>query len=79
MRGVSQANMDLGIFRETKITNGVYTHGSDGYNIIATDTPSQQNGRVAVFYCLSPRFGVKAIQKFGLPAGERGAAMLPDA
>ena len=31
LRGISQANMDLGILQETKITNGVYTRGSAGY------------------------------------------------
>ena len=40
LRGMSQANMDLGILQETKITNGVYTRGSAGYKVIATDAPS---------------------------------------
>ena len=40
LRGMSQANMDLGILQETKLTDGVYTHGSAGYNVIATDVPS---------------------------------------
>ena len=33
LRGMSQANMDLGILQETKITDGVYTRGSAGYNV----------------------------------------------
>ena len=40
LRGMSQANMDLGILQETKITDGVYTRGSAGYKFIATDAPS---------------------------------------
>ena len=40
LRGMSQANMDLGILQETKITNGIYTRGSAGYTVIATDAPS---------------------------------------
>ena len=40
MRGVSQANMDLGIFQETKVTDGIYIHGSAGYSVVATDVPS---------------------------------------
>ena len=47
---MSQANMDLGILQETKITNGVYTRGSAGYNVIATDAPSRHRGVVALFY-----------------------------
>ena len=30
LRGMSQANMDLGILQETKITDGVYTRRSAG-------------------------------------------------
>ena len=39
-RGVSQANMDMGIFQETKVTDSMCTHGSDGYSVVATDAPS---------------------------------------
>ena len=40
LRGMSQANMDLGILQETKITDGIYNRGSAGYSVIATDAPS---------------------------------------
>ena len=30
LRGMYQANMDLGIFQETKVTDGIYTHRSAG-------------------------------------------------
>ena len=30
MKGMSQANMNLGIFQGKKLTNGVYTRGSLG-------------------------------------------------
>ena len=62
LRGMSQANMDLGILQETKITNGVYTRGSAGYKVIATDVPSRHRGGVALFYCLTPRFAVEAVE-----------------
>ena len=65
LRGMSQANMDLGILQETKITNGVYTRGSAGYKVIATDAPSQHRGGVALFYRLTPRFAVEAVEKCG--------------
>ena len=38
--GMSQANMDVGIFQETKVTDGIYTCGSPEYSVVATDTPS---------------------------------------
>ena len=58
LRGMYQANMDLGIFQETKLTGGVYNRGSDGYSVIATDAPIQQRGGVAMFYRPSPRYAV---------------------
>ena len=64
LRGISQANMDLVIFQETKLTNGVYTHGSAGYSIVAMDVPSLHRSRVTVFYRPSPRYVVEAVQQF---------------
>ena len=49
LKGVSQANMDLGIFQETKVTDGIYTRGLAGYSVVATDAPTQHHGGVAVF------------------------------
>ena len=40
LRGMSQANIDLGIFQETKCTDGIYTRESAGYRVVATDAPS---------------------------------------
>ena len=65
LRGVSQANMDLDIFQETKVTDGIYTRGLDGCSVVATDTPSWHCGVVAVFHRPSPHFVVEAVQKFG--------------
>ena len=64
LRGVSQANMDLGIFRETKVTDGIYTRRSAGYSVVATDAPSQHRGGVAVFHRPAPHFAVEAVQTF---------------
>ena len=66
LRRISQANMDLGIFQETKITNSVYTCGSDGYSVVATDAPIRHHGRVAVVYWPLPRFALGDVQKFRL-------------
>ena len=57
--------MDLGILQDTKITNGVYTRGSAGYKVIATDAPSRHRGGVALFYRLTPRFVVEAVERCG--------------
>ena len=65
LREMSQANMDLGILQETKLTDGIYTCGSAGYSVIATDASSQQCGGVALFYRSEPHFVVEAVEKFG--------------
>ena len=49
LRGMDQANMDLGIFQETKFTEGIYTCESARYQVVATDAPSRHRGRVALF------------------------------
>ena len=60
--GMSQANMNLGIFQETKCTDGIYTRGSAGYRIVATDAPSRHRGGVVLFYRPSPLFEVEAVR-----------------
>ena len=40
LRGMSQANMELGIFQEKKVTDGIYTRRLAGYSVVATDAPS---------------------------------------
>ena len=65
LRGMSQANMDLGILQETILTDGVYTRGSAGYNIIATDAPSRHRGGVALFYRSTPHYVVEAVERCG--------------
>ena len=49
LRGMFQANMDLGILQETKVTDGVYTRVLAGYKVIATDAPSRHRGGVTLF------------------------------
>ena len=65
LRGMSQANMDLGILQETKLTDAIYTRGSAGYSLIATDAPGQHHGGVALFYCSTPHFVVEAVERCG--------------
>ena len=65
IRGVSQDNLDLGVLQETKITDGIFTRGLEGYNVGATYVPSQHHGKVAVFYRASPQLEIEVIQKFG--------------
>ena len=65
LRGMSKDNINLGIFHETKGTDGIYTRGSDGYSVVATDAPSRHRGRVTVFHRPAPHFAVETVQQFG--------------
>ena len=65
LKGVSQANMYLRIFQGKKVTDSIYTRGSDGYSVVATDAPSQHRGGVAVFHRPAPYFAVEAVHKVG--------------
>ena len=65
MRGMSQANMDLDIYQEIKVTDGIFTRGSAGYSVLATDVPSRHRGGVAVFHRTAPHFAVEDVQQFG--------------
>ena len=40
LRGKSQANMNLRIFQETKLTDGISPRGSAGYSVFTTDALS---------------------------------------
>ena len=65
LRGISQANMDLGIFQETKLTDGIYTRGLDEYSVGVTDAPSLNRGGVAISHRPAPHFVVEAVKQFG--------------
>ena len=63
--GMAQANIDLGVFQETKCTDGVYTCESAGYRVVATYAPRRHRGGVALFYSPSPLFSVEAVREYG--------------
>ena len=62
---MAQANMDLGIFQETKCTDGIYTREPAGYSVVAMEALSQHRGGVAIFYWPSPLFAVESVRQFG--------------
>ena len=65
LRGMDQANMDLGVMQEKNITNGVYTRASAGYRVVATDAPSRHRGGIALFYREGAGFAVKEVRPYG--------------
>ena len=78
LRGMIQENVDVGVFQETKFTDGIYTRVSEGYRVVATPALSRHQGGVTIFYRDSPVFAVEKIRQFGanviacqLATGER--------
>ena len=63
LHGMTQTNIELVFFQDTKVLDGVYTRESSGYNVVATDTPSRHEDGMVVFYCALPRFTVEAHHK----------------
>ena len=55
---MSQANVDLGIFQDKKVTTEIYTRESSGYRLVAPETPSVHSGGVAMFYRVAEHFFV---------------------
>ena len=61
LRGMSQANMDLGILQETKLTDGIYTRGSAVTDFVDAESnwhlPTRRlPGRVAHILPTVPKF-----------------------
>ena len=65
MREISQVNFDLGIFQETKVTEGMYTLESSGYRVVASEAQSAHSWGVVVFYHAEEHFSVEALQLYG--------------
>jgi exonuclease III len=65
LRAMAQANVDLGVFQETKLTDGIYTRQSSGYQVIASNAPSKHQGGIALFWRDSPHWQVEAYKAYG--------------
>ena len=57
--------MDVGVFQETKLMEGIYSWFSAGYKVAATPAPIQHQGGVVIFYWDSPVLAVEEICHFG--------------
>ena len=60
------ANVDLGMFKETNLTDRIYTQRSARYRVVAMLAPSRHRGSVALLYRDSPTFSVEGIRQFGV-------------
>ena len=65
LRVMSKANMDLGVFQETKITNSIYTHESSVYKVVAVEELSAHSGGIVIFYPSAEHLFVESFQYHG--------------
>ena len=61
---MSYANLDLGVFQETKVSYGIHTSALAGYCVFVGKCEPAPQG-VAVFYQDAPHFQVKALKPHG--------------
>ena len=78
--GMFQANFDLGVFQETKVTRRDHTRESSRYRVVMTDPPILHRGSVAVFYREAGHFSLENLCLHGsknsqIPVGDRVAAV----
>ena len=65
LRAMDQMNVDLGLFTEAKLTDGIYTRYASAYNVIATEATSPHQGGVALFYRNSEHWHIESVRKYG--------------
>ena len=65
LQGMDQANLNLEVFQDTKVVDGIHARISAGYQVFATKIPIRHLEEVVVFYSDSPHFQVEALQPHG--------------
>ena len=50
LRAMDQLGVDIGFLMETKLTGGIYTRHSSGYNVLALNATSSSSGGIALFW-----------------------------
>ena len=65
LRAMAALGVDVGVFQETKVTNGIYARSGSGYSVFATDANSAWQGGVALFWREHDLFVVEEQQAWG--------------
>jgi exonuclease III len=64
LRALEKMNIDIGILRETKITNDCYTKNYFGFEVIATAAESVFQGGIALVYCPLAYWTIETINRY---------------
>ena len=65
MRVVKALGVDFGLLTETKLTGGIYTRNSSGYEVLATDAVNAHRGSVDFCWRKSTDFEVEETRTWG--------------
>ncbi len=65
LQAMKQMGVDCGILLETKLTKGVYTCWSSGYNVQSTQAPSKLQGGISLFWRTSRRYEIEEVEMWG--------------
>ena len=65
LRAVKALGVDFGLLTETKLTGGIYTRNSSGYEVLATDAVNAHQGGVAICWRKSADFEVEETRAWG--------------
>jgi hypothetical protein len=65
LQTMKQMGVDCGILLETKLTKGVYTHWSSGYNVRSTHAPSKWQGGISLFWRTSETYEIEEVELHG--------------
>ncbi len=65
LQAMKQTGVDCGILLETKLTKGVYTCWSSGYNVQSTHVPSKWQGRISLFWRTSRTYEIEEVEMRG--------------
>jgi hypothetical protein len=66
LQAMKLMGVDCGVFLETKLTKGVYTHWSSSNNIHSTHAPSKWQGGISLFWRASETYEIEEVEMRGL-------------
>ncbi len=65
LQAMKQMGVDCGVLLETKLTKGVYTRLSSGYNAQSTHAPSKWQGGISLFWRTSRTYEIEEVEMRG--------------
>jgi hypothetical protein len=65
LRAMKQMGVDCGVLLETKLTEGVYTRWSSGYNVRSTHAPSKWQGGISLFWRTIETYEIEEVELRG--------------